>query len=150
MNSEEMKQEYVRRNSRNPFIRHNGIEVVSIEPDHAVLQLTIRPESLNLYGLVHGGAIYAMADNAAGSAASTDGRSYVTQASNMHFLRNQTEGTITAEAVVRHRGRTTVLVEVTVTGEEGKLLAAGTFTFFCGDPRRMERNSPADEVKNEE
>ena len=55
-----------------------------------------------------------------------------------------------AEAVVRHRGRTTVLVEVTVTGEEGKLLAAGTFTFFCVDPRRMERNSPADEVKNEE
>ena len=139
MNSEEMKQEYVRRNSRNPFIRHNGIEVVSIEPDHAVLQLTIRPESLNLYGLVHGGAIYAMADNAAGSAASTDGRSYVTQASNMHFLRNQAEGTVRAEARVRHRGRSTVLIAVDVHGEEKKLLATGEFSFFCVDRARMEQ-----------
>ena len=141
MNSEEMKQEYVRRNSRNPFIRHNGIEVVSIEPDHAVLQLTIRPESRNLYGLVHGGAIYAMADNAAGSAASTDGRSYVTQASNMHFLRNQAEGTVRAEARVRHRGRSTVLIAVDILGEDGRLLATGEFSFFCVDRARMEQKA---------
>lgn len=145
-----LREKYAEINRRNPFVRHNHIEVKEIERDRALLSLTVRPESRNVHGQIHGGAIYTMADNAAGCATSTDGRTYVTQASDMHFLRNQTEGTITAEAVVRHRGRTTVLVEVTVTGEEGKLLAAGTFTFFCVDPRRMERNSPADEVKNEE
>ena len=45
--------------------------------DHAVVRLNIKPESKNSYGMVHGGAIYAMADNATGFAAHTDGRNYV-------------------------------------------------------------------------
>ena len=144
---DELREKYRELNRRNPFVRHNHIEVTEIERDRAVLQLVIRPESRNVYGLVHGGAIYAMADNAAGCATSTDGRSYVTQSSDMHFLRNQAEGTVTAEASVRHRGRTTVLVDVTVTGEEKKLLATGTFTFFCVDPQRMAAKCPAEDLK---
>ena len=144
---DELREKYSEINRRNPFVRHNHIEVKEIERDRAVLQLAIRPESRNVYGFVHGGAIYAMADNAAGCATSTDGRSYVTQESDMHFLSNQAEGTVTAEARVRHRGRTTVLVEVSVTGEEEKLLATGTFTFFCVDPQRMAAKCPAEDLK---
>ena len=145
---ENLREKYAEINRRNPFVRYNHIEVEEIERDRALLSLSIRPESLNVYGQVHGGAIYAMADNAAGCATSTDGRTYVTQASDMHFLRNQTEGIVKAEANVRHRGRTTVLVEVSVTGEEGKLLASGTFTFFCVDKERMTHASAGEELKN--
>ena len=141
MNTEEMKQKYIEVNRRNAFIRHNGIEVQEVGPDRAVLYLTIRDESRNLHGLVHGGAIYAMADNAAGCAASTDGRSYVTQSSNMHFLRNQAEGVVRAEAQVRHRGKSTVLVAVDIRGEDGRLMATGEFCFFCLDRARMEQKA---------
>ena len=131
--SQDMTEQYREVNRRNPFIAHNGIEVVRVERDRAVLRLTIREESRNVYGLVHGGAIYALADNACGCAASTDGRSYVTQGSNISYLRNQASGQVMAEATIRHRGRSTVLVEVSVTGEDDKLLAVGSFTFFCVD-----------------
>ncbi|MBQ7473472.1 MAG: PaaI family thioesterase [Oscillospiraceae bacterium] len=144
---ESLREQYAEINRRNPFVRHNHIEVEEIERDRALLRLTIRPESLNVHGRVHGGAIYTMADNAAGCATSTDGRSYVTQASDMHFLRNQSEGTVRAEAIVRHRGRTIVLVDVTVTGEEEKLLASGTFTFFCID-QKPRPDKGMDELKN--
>jgi acyl-CoA thioesterase len=83
--------------------------------------------------MVHGGAIYAMADNAAGFVVHTDGRHNVTQTSALHFLRNQSEGTVTATARVRHRGNTTALVAVDITGDNGKLIATGEFTFFCVD-----------------
>ena len=122
---------------KNLFATHNFIEMEHVEPDRAVFSLDVRPESLNAYGMVHGGAIYAMADNATGAAAHTDGRSYVTQPSFLHFLRNQPEGDILADARVRHRGHSTCLVAVDILGEDEKLLATGEFTFFCVDPELM-------------
>ena len=124
---------------KNLFATYNHIEMVMVEEDHAVFRLNIKPESKNSYGMVHGGAIYAMADNATGAAAHTDGRNYVTQTSALHFLRNQPEGEIQADARVRHRGRSTCLVTVDILGEDETLLATGEFTFFCVDAKLMEQ-----------
>lgn len=129
-------------NRRNPFVRQLGVEIVDVAPDRSVLRFTIRPDCLNPHGLVHGGALFTLADNAAGCAASTDGRVYVTQSSDIHFLRTQASGTVRAEAQVRHRGRSTVLVEVSLFGEEEKLLATASFAFFCVDGSEIARNSP--------
>ena len=98
---------------------------------------------LNPHGLVHGGALFTLADNAAGCASSTDGRTYVTQAGEIHFLHTQASGAVLAEALVKHRGRSTVLVEVTLTGEGGRLLATASFTYFCVDGSEIARSSPA-------
>ncbi|MBE6995264.1 MAG: PaaI family thioesterase [Ruminococcaceae bacterium] len=117
--------------SANGFAKHNFIEGEAVSPDEAVFTLEIRPESRNPYGVVHGGALYGLADNAAGFAAHTDGRFYVTQTGSLHFLRAQTEGTVRAHARVRHRGRTTCLISVDILGEGDKLLATGEYTFFC-------------------
>lgn len=143
MNEKDMTELYSEVNRRNPFISHNYIEVVHVERDRAVLRLAVREESRNLYGLVHGGAIYALADNACGCAASTDGRSYVTQGSSFTYLRNQPSGSLEAEAKIRHRGRSTVLVGVDVTGEDGKLMATGSFSFFCVDRDTMLKKGAA-------
>lgn len=123
--------------SRNAFAVYNRMELEMVAPDRAVFRMEIRPESKNPFGMVHGGALYTMADNAAGTAAHTDGRAYVTQTSSLHFLRNQSAGTVRAEGRVRHRGKSTCLAEVDLTGEDGVLLATGEFTFFCVDPGRI-------------
>ena len=116
---------------RNAFANHNFLELEAVEPDRAVVRLTIRPESKNPGGMVHGGAMFTMADNATGVAVHTDGRSYVTQNGSLHFIANQPEGTIRATAQVRHRGKKTALAVVDITNEGGKLLATGEYTFFC-------------------
>lgn len=134
----ELEQKTRNRLTMNAFMLHNHIELESVGPDRAAFRLTIRPESRNPYGMVHGGAIYTLADNATGAAAHTDGRYYVTQTSSLHFLRNQSEGTVRAEARVRHRGRSTCLVEVDITGTDEVLLATGEFTFFCVDKGLMD------------
>ena len=131
--TEQIRQNTEQRMRKNAFMLHNHIELESVDKDRAVFKLDIRPESCNPYGMVHGGAIYTLADNATGSAAHTDGRNYVTQSGTLHFLRNQREGIIRAQARVRHRGRSTVLVAVDVVGDDGTLLASGEFSFFCVD-----------------
>lgn len=128
---------------QNAFTIYNHMELVSVSPDRARYQLTIHSDSKNPYGIVHGGAIYALADNAAGVAVHSDGRSYVTQTGTLHFLSNQTRGTIYADATVRHRGRHTVLAVVDILGDSGKLLATGEFTFF-----RIEREQLAQDETN--
>lgn len=135
----ELEKRFSERYKKNAFMLYNHIEIESVEPDRAVFRLVIRPESKNPYGMVHGGAIYTMADNATGTAAHTDGRYYVTQTSALHFLRNQSEGTVRASAYVRHRGKSTCLVDVDITGDDGKLIATGEFTFFCVDKDLMDQ-----------
>lgn len=121
----------------NAFTAHNFIQLESVEPDHAVYRLDIRPESRNPYGMVHGGALYTLADDAGGATAHSDGRHYVTQSGTLHFLDNRAHGTIRASGRVRHRGRSTVLVAVDITDGDGTLLATGEFTYFCVDTKRM-------------
>lgn len=123
------------RRESNAFAAYNHMEIESAERDRVVYRLDIVPESKNPSGFVHGGAFCAMADNAAGAAAHTDGRRYVTQASTMNYIANQTEGTIYATGTVLHRGRATCVARAEITNAEGKLLCTGDFTFFCLDSR---------------
>ena len=128
---EKLRDHVLARDSLNTFMHHNFNERVTVDTDYAVCKLDIRPESLNPFGMVHGGALCTLADNAAGVAVHTDGRLYVTQSSTFNVLKNQGSGTIYATARVRHRGRTTALVAVDITGDNGRLLSTAEFTMFC-------------------
>lgn len=115
----------------NAFAVFNHLEVEHVEPDYAVIRLNIRPESKNPAGFVHGGMLANMADNAAGYAAHSDGRTYVTQSSHLNYVHNQTSGVIRAEGRVLHRGKTVCLTRVDIRGEDGALLATGELSYFC-------------------
>lgn len=115
----------------NTFANHIGIQVTDIQKDLAEATLAITPETMNLYGVAHGGALFTLADVCAGMAARTDGRTYVTQQANVQFLRAARGGMATARSHVLHRGGTVCLIQVEITDEEKQLLLAGTFTFYC-------------------
>ena len=115
----------------NAFMHHNFIVPEFVDETRAVLRLDIRKECLNPAGFVHGGALCALADNATGLVAHADGRIHVTQSSSLHFLRNQTKGSIYAIAKVRHRGRVTSLYTVDIMGDDDRLLATGESAFYC-------------------
>lgn len=125
----------------NAFAVFNHLELEHVEPDYAVFKLEIQPESKNPYGFVHGGMLAGMADNAAGYAAHSDGRAYVTLSSHLNYIRNQAGGVIRAEGRVLHRGKTTCVTRVDIRGEDGALLATGELIFFCVDPEEYERHS---------
>ena len=104
MSEETLAQEQARL-EKDGFSRYNGFELEIMEQDRVVYRLDIGRNSLNPYGMVHGGALYTMADDAAGVAIHTDGRHYVTQTGTLHFLSNRPQGVIRAEGRVRRRGK---------------------------------------------
>lgn len=52
-------------NESNGFIRHNGIRIVSVDEEKSVLKAEVTDLSRNVWGGVHGGFLYTMADTAA-------------------------------------------------------------------------------------
>lgn len=115
----------------NPFMDHCGIEAVVSSPECSEVALTIRPESRNIHGVVHGGLLFTMADCVAGLTARADGRDYVTQSAHFNFIRNLPAGTIHAYGTTVSRGRTIVIVHVQLKDAEGHLLADGNLDMFC-------------------
>ena len=120
-----------RRFHDNPYLEHNHMRLVDVGDDWAEVELTVHPDTLNPLGFAHGGALFSMADSAAGAAARADGRAYVTLSSSFSFLRSALLGdTVRARGAVRRRGQTTCYVDVDLTNQKGELLASGSFIFF--------------------
>jgi len=117
--------------AKNAFCVHNRIELVDVKKDYAEVSLKLVPESMNFRENVHGGAYFAMADMCSGIVCRTDGRVYVTQHASVEYIRGITGGVLTGRGTVIHRGRSSCIVEVRITSDEGKLAFMGTFQFAC-------------------
>jgi 1,4-dihydroxy-2-naphthoyl-CoA hydrolase len=84
------------------------------------------------FGIVHGGAYAAFAESLASTATymavQGAGNAAMGQANDSSFLRPVAEGTVHANAVRRHRGRTTWLWDVEFTDDAGRLCAVTRVT----------------------
>lgn len=121
-------------NEKNEFMRYNHMWVAEGDTEHAIVLADVAPESLNPYGLVHGGVYFSMMDIAAGVVARMDGRRHVTLDASTHFYKSATQGRLIATGQVVHRGRTTCVVNTEVRGEDGTLFSDGAFSMFCVEP----------------
>ena len=119
------------RMQHNRYALYNHFEITVIERDHAEVETEVVPEFCNASGSVHGGLYFTLSDFCGATTARTDGREYVTQNAQIHYLRTVKEGRIRAVGRIVKRGRSTVLSEVEVYGAEGKLLTTATVDMFC-------------------
>ncbi|MGA0539824.1 PaaI family thioesterase [Neotabrizicola sp. VNH66] len=122
-----------------PFSRHLGLRIVSATPDEVVAELPVAPELINRNGVLHGGAIMAVADNIGGTAAFlnlAEGEGTTTVESKTNFFRAVPPDTVLrAVAVPLHRGRTTQVWQTTLLLPDGKVAAIVTQTQLTLRPR---------------
>ncbi len=116
-----------------PLCASLGIEATLLTAERVVLTLGWRPELCTSNGLLHGGAVMALADAAGGACAFTNlpegavGTSTIESKTN--FLGAIREGqTLTATSTPLHVGRTTIVVETELRTDEGKLVGKTTQT----------------------
>ena len=116
-----------------PYTAANRICLIEADPDRTVLSMEIVPDQMNPYNVLHGGAIYGLADTAAGFTAAANGARVVTQNGSFHFFGNVSEGMVYAEGTPVHRGRIVSVIHVDVRSQSGKLLGEGTFDMYSVD-----------------
>jgi acyl-CoA thioesterase len=124
------KEQYDSYEQSNHFMSYNHIKVCECSPEGSTLKAEITEEMKNIYGIIHGGMLFTMADCAAGITARADGGKYVTLSSNVNFIRNVSAGTLYAKAEPIKRGRSIAIYHVAVTDGEGNLLLDGVMNMF--------------------
>ena len=121
---------------RGTFAGVLGMRFTRLTPERVEATLDIRPELKQPWGIIHGGAVMTLADTVAGAGAFMNvgpGQESVTIELKINLIRAVREGTIRAEAVPLHRGRSTSIWETRVTDRLGRLVAATLSTHFVYD-----------------
>jgi acyl-CoA thioesterase len=85
------------------FARHNGIELLEVEPGLAKACMKIEPYHFNAAKTVHGGAIFTLADFAFAVASNSHGTLAMGINTSVSFLKAATKGTL--YAVAREQAR---------------------------------------------
>ncbi|TMC82580.1 MAG: PaaI family thioesterase [Chloroflexi bacterium] len=115
-----------------PLAATLGIRAEVYSADEVVLSMDWAASLCTANGILHGGAIMALADSAGGTCAMlnlpTDASGTSTIESKTNFLGAVRSGAVTATSTPLHRGSTTIVVETAVRDSGGKLVAKVTQT----------------------
>ncbi|MBI1173390.1 hotdog fold thioesterase [bacterium] len=123
-----------------PFSKFLRIKVVSATPDRIESEMVAFPELINRNGVLHGGAIMALADNNGGTGAFTrlaEDQGTTTVESKTNFFRAIPAGDLVrAVTIPLHIGRKTTVWQTSIYRGDGKLAALVTQTQFTlpGEP----------------
>jgi acyl-CoA thioesterase len=120
---------------KDTYAKLSGIILDEISPGRAVASMTITKDHLNGAGMVHGGAIFALADFAFAAAVNSHDRIAVAITAGISFLRPTTGKKLVAEAIEVNRSRTLAYCAVNVTDDAQRLIAVFQGTAFIkSDP----------------
>jgi 1,4-dihydroxy-2-naphthoyl-CoA hydrolase len=121
-----------RAHSQPAFAEFLGIKITHVSPERVTAELQARDELNNRFGILHGGAIMALADNLGGTATTANlkpGQSTATIESKTNFFAAVPIGDVAyAECTPLHRGRSTMVWQTRITRGDGKLCAIVTQT----------------------
>jgi acyl-CoA thioesterase len=114
-----------------------GMTVLTNEPGHSVVTMTIREDMLNGFAITHGGFVFALADTAFAIACNDSDLVTVAAGADITFLKATTAGDVlTATAIERAKSGRSGIYDVEVLDATGAIVAE-----FRGRSRRT--NSPA-------
>jgi 1,4-dihydroxy-2-naphthoyl-CoA hydrolase len=115
-----------------PFADTLGAELLESTPELVRARLEWMPERCTLNGIMHGGAMMALADNCGGICAFLNlpegAIGTATIESKTNFLRGVSSGSVTASTRPLHVGRTMAVLETELVRDDGKLAAKVTQT----------------------
>ncbi|MBM7643363.1 PaaI family thioesterase [Streptococcus loxodontisalivarius] len=104
---------------------------------HVVLTTDVVQSSLNYYGNAHGGYLFTLCDQLAGLVAISTGYEAVTLQSNINYLKAGHLGdSLRVEGKCVHNGRTTKVVNVSISNQDDEQVVTAIFTMFVTGERK--------------
>jgi acyl-CoA thioesterase len=113
------------------FSQWLGIQVIEVHEGYSKIQMTVRPEMINGFGIVHGGIAFSLSDSAFAFACNNRNNLSVALDTAINFLKPVHVGDVlTAEAKELHNGKTTGLYHISVINQNNHLVALFKGTCF--------------------
>jgi len=115
--------------AREPIASFLKMKLVELSPGYSKITMKVMPEHLNFNGMVFGGIVMAVADQAFAYATNSLVSPSIATQFNIHLISGAAVGDeLTAECRVIKSGRRIGVSEMTVTNQAGKLIAKATGT----------------------
>jgi acyl-CoA thioesterase len=122
---EETQQRILLRFRQDPYADLLGMELLEVRPGYSLMSMVVREDMVNFHGIPHGGAIFSLADSAFAAASNSHGQTSVALNIEISYLRMVVPGTkLIAEATEEYLGKRTALYHITVSTDEGDLVAS--------------------------
>lgn len=113
------------------FSQWLGIKILEIREGYCKVQLVLRDEMLNGFGVIHGGISFSLADSAFAFACNSRNNLSVALDVSITFTKASKPGDVlTAEAKELHNGRSTGLYIISVTNQNNEQIALFKGTCF--------------------
>lgn len=113
------------------FSQWLGIEVMETKEGYCKLQIPLRKEMVNGFGIIHGGITFSLADSAFAFACNSRNNLSVALDVTITYTKAANPGDIlTAEAKEMHNGKNTGVYLITVTNQLGEQVALFKGTCF--------------------
>ena len=113
------------------FSQWLGINVLEIKEGYSKIQMTLRNEMINGFGVIHGGIAFSLADSAFAFACNNRNNLSMALDTNITFTKATKPGdSLTAEAKELHNGRSTGLYLITVINQHNEQVALFKGTCF--------------------
>lgn len=113
------------------FSQWLGITVSAIDEGYSKIQMTVRPEMINGFGIVHGGIAFSLADSAFAFACNNRNVLSVALDTSINFLKPVMVGDVlTAEAKELHNGKSTGLYHISIGNQHNVVVAIFKGTCF--------------------
>ena len=114
-----------------PFAKSFGIRVLRIGRGTATASMKVNGKMLNFHGVVHGGAVFSLADAAFAAASNSRGVKSLALSFEISFRRPGLLGdSLTAVAVEESKGERSALYHIKVVNQSGKTVAVCHGTVF--------------------
>ncbi len=112
------------------FSQWLGIEVMEVKEGYSRIQMKLREEMINGFGIIHGGIAFSLADSAFAFACNNRNNLSVALDTSITFTKATRPGDVlTAEAKELHNGRSTGLYLITITNQHAEQV--GLFKGTC-------------------
>jgi acyl-CoA thioesterase len=118
---------------KEPYALALNMELVELGKGYSAVEMTYDPETMsNIYGRAHGGAIYALIDEAFETAGQTNGTIAVALNINVTYVSSPEASTrLRAEAQKVSQTKKTAVYDIKVEDADGRLIAICQALAFC-------------------
>ena len=125
MMDEKVKSAIFRQVEKEPFAQKFGLKLLGLDEGFSRVEMTFTPDMENLFGRAHGGALFALIDEAFETASNSHGTVAVALNLNITYLSSPLPGSkLTAEAREFSRTRKTANYDIKVFDDRGNLTVA--------------------------
>lgn len=121
----EAVEKFFRQVDKEPYARKLGLRLLEVEPGRAVVEMPPRNDVGNILGMMHGGAIFSLIDEAFQVSCNAHGK--VAVALSMTLAYHEAPGpnaTLRAESTEIHKSRKIGTYSIRVTDDQGSLIAS--------------------------